>query len=344
MLQAYPRSPDPVADWSEAWWNNLLRTVEGGEGLSALLRRLFTDHFDAARKKLAPANSCAEDLLLDLDAARESRARRSSGCRNSSRRQADSPRQNELKLREGELQMYLSRRPQAGGEDLHRAGRLATSTASAPRSASAIWPSSRATSTRRPAYYADVQNRARARAMPRPRLGGLVANQLVKGGPGAAPGARPDWRSSPLALHNARPEAAWRAPDQRRRASGGLAFGKCAHAHRGRISSSKRARRCCTWETRISAEQDQRRLHPPRIRALHEDGGLEARPADARSLLPRDRCLQLPARCRLHAHRLRQGREGAARLHPRDHRESEGPAEISSRREPSWTASSPPPK
>ena len=42
MLEAYPRSPDPVASWTDAYWNNLLRTVEEGQGYP-VLRQLFTD-------------------------------------------------------------------------------------------------------------------------------------------------------------------------------------------------------------------------------------------------------------------------------------------------------------
>ena len=36
MLAAYPSSPDPVASWGSAYWNNLIRTLELGKGYPLL--------------------------------------------------------------------------------------------------------------------------------------------------------------------------------------------------------------------------------------------------------------------------------------------------------------------
>lgn len=211
MLEAYPRNPDPVADWSEAWWNNLLRTVEGGEGYPLLLR-LFTDHFEAARKKLAPGQLYTlEDLLLDLT-QRQNPSEALQWLQKFQPGTATSPRQIELKLREGELQTYyLGDRKQAekiftsltmlnneyGERAKIRLGDLAFLEGDLNKAT---------------ALYADVQNRARTRRNAGPALpGGLVANQLVQGGP--AQPTPPDWRKSPLALQN--PAQTPGAPNQK---------------------------------------------------------------------------------------------------------------------------------
>lgn len=198
MLEAYPRKPDPVAEWSDAWWNNIFRTVEGGEGYPLLLR-LFTDHLDAVRKKLAPGQlHVLQDLFLDLT-QRQKPGEALQWLQKFQPAVAASPRQHELKIREGELQMfYLDDRKLAealftalvalpgefGERAKIRVGDLALMGGDLNEATS---------------LYADVQNRARSRrnAAPVPAAP-LVANQLVQGGP-AKPAAS-DWRSSPLAL------------------------------------------------------------------------------------------------------------------------------------------------
>jgi hypothetical protein len=139
-----------------------------------------------------------EDLLLDLAQLRDPREALQWLQRFQSATAA-SPRQNDLKVREGELQMYhLGDRKQAekifatlaagGGEYGDRAkirlGDLAFLEGDLNKATS---------------FYADVQNRARSRRNAAP-ADGLITNQLVKGGP-AQPTA-PDWRNSPLALQN----------------------------------------------------------------------------------------------------------------------------------------------
>lgn len=204
MLKAYPRNPDPVAGWSEAWWNNLLRTVEGGEGYP-LLSALFTDHLDAVRKKLALSQLYPlQDLLLDLT----QRKNPAEALQWVQKFQADASalaRQHELKLREGELQMYyLGDRKLAekifapiavlNSDDGERArirlGDLAFLEGDLNKATS---------------LYAEVQNRARSKRNAAPTLPGLVANQLVEGG--VARPATPDWRSSPLALQGPKANA-----------------------------------------------------------------------------------------------------------------------------------------
>lgn len=210
MLAAYPRTPDPVAGWNDAWWNNLLRTVEGREGYP-LLQRLFNDHLEAARRKLAPAQLYSlEDLFLDLTQRQNPREALQWVQKLQPGVLAASPRQYELKIREGDLLMfYLGDRKQAekiftgmatlsgaNGEIAKiRLGDLAFMDGDLNKATS---------------LYADVQNRARFRRN-FATASGLVGSQLVKGGP--APGATPDWRSSPLALQGT-PGAAG-LPDQK---------------------------------------------------------------------------------------------------------------------------------
>ena len=210
MLKAYPRSPDPVAGWSDAWWNNLLRTVESGEGY-ALLLQLFTDHLDATRKKLSPGQLYSlQDIFLDLTQRQNPRET----LQWLQKFQADATavaRQSELKLREGELQMYYL-------GDRKLAEKIFTALATLPGE-----PGERAKIrlgdlafmggdlNKATSLYADVQSRARTRRNAAP-AGGLVANQLLQGGP-ARPAA-PDWRSSPLAIPGASKAGA--GPDVKR--------------------------------------------------------------------------------------------------------------------------------
>jgi len=208
MLQAFPHSPDPVAEWGDSYWNNILRTVEGGEGYP-LLTRLFTDHFDAARKKLTPGQLIAlEDMLLDLAERQNPKEALQWIQKFQPVAQAQgSPRQTDLQVREGEMQMYYL-------GDLKQAEKIFTALAGQANEygerakirlgdlAFISGDLNKATS-----LYADVQNRARARRNSGPGFspGGLVSSELIKGG--AAPGAPgatpvPDWRKSPLAIQN----------------------------------------------------------------------------------------------------------------------------------------------
>jgi hypothetical protein len=180
MLAAYPRNPDPITNWTDAWWNNLLRTVEGGEG-ATLLQRLFSDHFDAARKKLAPVQiNALEDIFLDVT-LRDNPGENFKWLQKFFAAASDPVRQNELRLREGELQMYyLGDRKQAekiftaisvvpgifGERAKIRLGDLAFIGGDLNKATG---------------YYADVQNRARSARNAAP-AGGLVTTQLIESG------------------------------------------------------------------------------------------------------------------------------------------------------------------
>ena len=182
MLEGYPRNPDPVADWGDAWWNNILRTLDGGQGYP-LLVRLFSDHLDAARKKLAPAQLYAlQDLLLD-EAERQNPREALQWLQKFQPAASEIARQGQLRIREGELLMYyLDDRKQAeqiftalsglqgeyGERARIRLGDLAFIQGDLNKATS---------------FYADVQNRARFRRNNSPAAsGGLVANQLVQAG------------------------------------------------------------------------------------------------------------------------------------------------------------------
>ncbi len=183
MLTAFPRNPDPISSWGDAWWNNLLRTVEGGEG-APLLSRLFGDHFDAARRKLAPAQLYVlEDVFLDV-ILRDHPDENFKWLEKFFASTTDIARQNDLRFREGELHMYyLNDRKKAeniftllapvrgelGERAKIRLGDLALLSGDLNKATS---------------YYADVQNRARTarNAAPAP-TGGLVTKQLLDGGP-----------------------------------------------------------------------------------------------------------------------------------------------------------------
>ena len=66
MVTSYPGTPDPVASWNSALWNNLIRTTEQGQGYDLLLS-LFTTRLDTLRTKLSPAQlGLLQDVLLDV--------------------------------------------------------------------------------------------------------------------------------------------------------------------------------------------------------------------------------------------------------------------------------------
>jgi len=81
MLEAYPRNRDPVANWSEAWWNDLLRTIEAGEGYPLLLR-LFTDHTETVRKSSRPPSSRRWKIFFSTRHNTRIPATHCYGCRN----------------------------------------------------------------------------------------------------------------------------------------------------------------------------------------------------------------------------------------------------------------------
>ena len=65
MLNSYPTDPDPAASWGSAFWNNLIRTTEQGQGFE-LLQNLFTTRWDTTREKLSPVQIVAlQDIFLD---------------------------------------------------------------------------------------------------------------------------------------------------------------------------------------------------------------------------------------------------------------------------------------
>ncbi len=195
MLEAYPLTPDPCANWSEAYWNNLLRTVEEGRGYD-VLNRLFTDRFETVRKKLDVGQiNALEDLLLD-GMQRDHPADALKWIEKFAATTTDFNHRNDLKLRNAEVLMFY-----LGDRDA--AAKLLT-----PLSAGSGPAGDRAKVrlgdlaflegdlNKATSIYAEVQKGSRAqRNAP---LSGLVTNQLVEGGP--TPAAATDWRSSPLAL------------------------------------------------------------------------------------------------------------------------------------------------
>lgn len=66
MLAAYPVQPDPCVEWSDAYWNNLMRTIEYGKGYP-LLENLLGKRRRTAVQKLSPDDlRLLEDIFLDV--------------------------------------------------------------------------------------------------------------------------------------------------------------------------------------------------------------------------------------------------------------------------------------
>jgi hypothetical protein len=202
MLAVFPKNPDPVTTWGDSWWNNIFRTIEGGEGEN-LLSRLFADHFEAMRKRLAPAQmEILEDVFLDVT-LRDHPEENFMWLKKFFASTSDITRQNDLRFREGELHMYYL-------NDRNKAEKLFTilSSERTPVAESAkirlgdlallAGDLNKATK-----FYADVQNRARAvRNTASVPTGALVSKQLLAGGTSAtpllSPKATPDMKGGAL--------------------------------------------------------------------------------------------------------------------------------------------------
>ena len=196
MLSVFPKGSETVATWSDAWWNNIFRTVEGGEG-EKLLGHLFGEQFDSVKKRLAPSQmTILEDVFLDAT-VRGHPEENLSWLKRFFSGTSDAGRQNDLRFREGELFMYYL-------NDRKRAEILFTTLSSTRGEISerakirlgdiALLGGdlNKATS-----FYADVQNRARmARNTSAPPTGALVTKQLLSGGSASASTGAPSAPSS----------------------------------------------------------------------------------------------------------------------------------------------------
>ena len=186
MLSVFPKGSETVAAWSDAWWNNIFRTVEGGEG-EKLLGQLFGAQFESVKKRLAPAQMVIlEDVFLDAT-VRGHPEENLNWLKRFFNGTSDIGRQNDLRFREGELFMYYL-------NDRKRAEHLFTMLAPARNEigerakirlgdlALLGGDLNKATS-----FYADVQNRARtARNISASTTGALVTKQLLSGGSAGA--------------------------------------------------------------------------------------------------------------------------------------------------------------
>lgn len=66
VLEAYPGSADPTANWSASHWNNLFRTVELNEGQS-LLNHIFRVRWDTFRDKVPEdKQALLQEVFLDF--------------------------------------------------------------------------------------------------------------------------------------------------------------------------------------------------------------------------------------------------------------------------------------
>jgi hypothetical protein len=162
MLESYPRTPDPVAGWSDAYWNNLLRTVEDGEGY-ALLSGLFSDRWDAVQKKLTPPQlSTLQDVLLNA-AERDNPPEALQWVAKFIALTTDPLRRNELKLRQAELQAFYLADTKSAEQTLTALAATTGDFADHARIRLGDLAFREGDLNKATAYYAEVQNRARAR-------------------------------------------------------------------------------------------------------------------------------------------------------------------------------------
>ena len=197
MLEAYPRSPDPVAGWTDAYWNNLLRTVEEGQGYP-VLRQLFTDRWETMRKKLGTGQVTAlQDVLLDI-VERDNPTDAIKWLEKFYAAAPDIARKNELKLRNAETQMFYLGERKTAGDLLAGLSNLNGDIGERAKVRLGDLAFMEGDLNKATGFYADLQNRARAQRNAAPALpGGLVTNQLLAGGAAATPA--PEWRKSSTA-------------------------------------------------------------------------------------------------------------------------------------------------
>ncbi len=105
MLQAYSETPDVIAKWDAAYWNNLLRTLDFGSGYEMLLL-LFDKYSSAVTARLSSNQiSTLQEMFIDAASAADPQAalkwlkkfRDESG---------DEDRKKHLLVREAEIQAY----------------------------------------------------------------------------------------------------------------------------------------------------------------------------------------------------------------------------------------------
>lgn len=193
MLTAYPHNPDPVAAWSDAYWNNLLRTIDAGEGFS-LMNQLLTDRWEIVRKKLNPEQQATiQDVFLDM-VQRDDPAAALKWLDKFQLGTGDFDRRNELKLREAEIKLYYLGDTKAAEQVLAPLVGLSNDIGDRAKIRMGDLAFIEGDLNKATGYYAELQNRAR---MQRNAAGTSSGGQLVESG-AARPPTAPDWRSSPL--------------------------------------------------------------------------------------------------------------------------------------------------
>ena len=182
MLAAFPKGADPFAEWNDAFWNNLIRCVDYGKE-TPVLGQLFTQYWDTTCKKLTPAQmSVLQDVFLSTLGEKPSEVLE---WLNKFQQGATDPvRRGKLRLQQAEVQLFSMR-------DRKLAREIFSSLAASPDGIIADRAKIRLGDiallegdlNRASAYYADVQNRARARRnAPRAATGSLVSDQLLQSG------------------------------------------------------------------------------------------------------------------------------------------------------------------
>lgn len=192
MVQARLSGPDPVRDWDPAIWNNLIRTLELGQGYD-LLHNLVTQRRNMLRQLLPPAQLTAiQDVYLDMLQQRD--PKQALELVDAIGRESSGERLEHLLIRKFEIQMhYLGARAEA------EAGlkRLADNASGEIKEWAAIRLGDAAflagDLNKATSWYAPVQNRVRARR----NLGGatpldkLVTEELLPEESRSAPPPEP---------------------------------------------------------------------------------------------------------------------------------------------------------
>ncbi len=173
MLKVYPLDPDPCAEWSRSYWNNLVRTADYGAGYE-LLANLLGQRLPVAAKNLSARDlSLLQDILLDA-APQEDPARAVKLARRFFEFTTDTGRKAALRIREAQIRMIYLDQAEAAGKILATEIQLGGETAERARIRIGDLYLQQGDLNKATELYADVQQRVRhqRQTTPAPGRGG----------------------------------------------------------------------------------------------------------------------------------------------------------------------------
>lgn len=179
MLQASPSRQDGINSWTDGHWNNLIRTLELGEG-HELLSELFSNHWRAIRDRLSPGQlQVFQDVFLTVEERKNPQAALK-WLQSFGNASPTPERRNELKIREAEVTAYYLDNLQAASEMLLAPARTNTEQGDRAKVRLGDFAFMAGDLNRATELYLEVQNRARRdRNLGIGSVQGLVVEEML---------------------------------------------------------------------------------------------------------------------------------------------------------------------